>query len=216
MLRFRTVQAGETVSIMAFGGVAAVSTVEGGVSLFVVGPDNAVHTNYFDPRVRNAWSGWLPLGGAVRRGAAVAAVTPKRGAVSLFAVGADNRVVSAYFDPDVPQPAWSNWFNLGGEVRSDGTVNAVSPAAGAVSLFIRGRDGAVWSAYFDPRQRAARWSDWFSLGGVVRNRQEIVAISPIQGGVSLFQRGDDGHVQSAYCDPRVRNARWSEWFALGR
>jgi type II restriction enzyme len=42
--------------------VTAISGVPGGVTLFVVGHDRKVWSQYYDPRVENpAWSGWFPL-----------------------------------------------------------------------------------------------------------------------------------------------------------
>lgn len=196
--------------------VRAISTVEGGVSLFAVSRDGSVSTNYFDPRVGNRWSGWLPLGGQVRDGTDIAAVSSKPGATSLFIVERDGTVFSKYFDPEARDPRWSDWFSLGGKVHDGASVAAVSPFRGAVSLFVAGLDRNVWSSYFDPRVANAQWSPWFSLGGSLGATREIAALSTVEGGVSLFAKGPDGYVQCNYYDPRVANAKWSGWFPLGR
>lgn len=196
--------------------VKAISTIEGGVSLFAVSRDGSVSTNYFDPRVGNRWSGWLPLGGAVRDGTEIAAVSSKPGSASLFIVERDGTVFSKYFDPEVPNARWSDWFSLGAKVHDGSSVAAVSPLRGATSLFVAGLDSNVWSSYYDPRVANARWSPWFSLGGDLGANREIAAISSVEGGVSLFVKRPDGYVQSNYYDPRVANAKWSGWFPLGR
>jgi hypothetical protein len=197
--------------------IAAISSIEGGVSLFVVGLDGAVYTNFFDPRVANAqWSGWLALGGAVRLNTEIAAVSSKPGGVSLFIVGVDGTVSSKYFDPDVANAVWSEWFAMGAKAHEDASVAAVSSMRGGVSIFMVGLDDNVWSTYYDPRIPNATWAPWFSLGGNVRSNRDIAAISSVEGGLSLFTKREDGYVQRAYYDPRVANANWSDWFAVGK
>lgn len=196
--------------------VSAVSTVEGGVSLFVVGTDDAVWSAYYDPRVPNPkWSNWFSLGGKVRNGSNISAVSATKGGTSLFVIGTDGAIYSAYYDPRVTNPKWSNWFSIGGQFKANTDITAISSIEGGISLFGVGTDGAVWSTYYDPRVANPKWENWFSLGGKVREKSNVSAVSATKGGVSLFVVGTDGGVYSAYYDPRVANPKWSEWFPLG-
>lgn len=196
--------------------ISAISTVEGGVSLFAVGIDDAVWSAYYDPRIANPkWSSWFSLGGKVRTGSNVAAVSATKGGSSLFVIGTDGAIYSAYYDPRIANPKWSNWFSLGGQFRANSDVTAISAIEGGVSLFSVGMDGSVWSTYYDPRVANPKWENWFSLGGKVREKTSVSAVSATEGGVSLFVVGTEGGVYSAYYDPRIANPKWSEWFGLG-
>lgn len=202
--------------VRAGANISAVSAAQGSVSLFVVGMDGAVWSKYFDARIPNAkWSEWFSLGAKVRVGSNVTAVSTVQGGISLFTVGLDDAVYSAYFDPRIANAKWSEWFSLGGKVRFGANVSAVSATQGSVSLFVVGMDGGVWSKYFDARIANAKWSDWFSLGAKIQTGTSITAVSTVEGGISLFAVGLDNAVYSAYFDPRIPNAKWSDWFSLG-
>jgi hypothetical protein len=184
--------------------------------VFAVGSEDNIWSFYYDPRVaRPAWSPPFRLS-ATRMSSsnAVAAVSAVPGGISLFTVR-EGDVVSAYFDPRSSNQ-WSRWFSLGGaRLFAPATrIAAVSPVRGSVSLFGVGKDGAVWSAYFDPRVARPVWSDWFSLGGDLRRGSAVQAISAVEGGVSLFAVARDGSVTTNYFDPRAGN-RWSGWLPLG-
>ncbi|MBW4662568.1 MAG: hypothetical protein KME15_28320 [Drouetiella hepatica Uher 2000/2452] len=191
--------------------VSAISTVPGGTSLFVIGLDGQVWSQYFDPRQENpVWSGWFPLGG---QASSLSAISTVPGGTSLFVIGLDGRVWSQYFDPRQESPVWSGWFPLGDNVFPQAsTVSAISTVPGGISLFVIGLDGQVWSQYFDPRQENPVWSGWFPLGG---QASSLSAISTVPGGTSLFVIGLDGRVWSQYFDPRQENPVWSGWFPLG-
>jgi hypothetical protein len=78
------------------------------VSLFVVDPDAAVQSTYYDPRVAEpGWANWFRLSDTnkINLGTSIAAVSSVPGGVSLFLVDADRAVQSAYYDPrDSVQP----------------------------------------------------------------------------------------------------------------
>jgi hypothetical protein len=84
--------------------VSAVSSVPGGVSLFVADREGAVQTSYFDPRVANPeWSAWARLSDAAKTtpGAVVSAVSSVPGGVSLFVADREGAVQTSYFDPRI-------------------------------------------------------------------------------------------------------------------
>jgi hypothetical protein len=127
--------------------VAAVSSVPGGVSLFVVDRDGAVQSSYYDPRVpQPRWTDWFRLGepGKVAVDTHVAAVSSVPGGVSLFVVDRDFAVQSTYYDPRVANPQWADWFRLSGagKAAAGTSIAAVSSVPGGVSLFVIDRDGA--------------------------------------------------------------------------
>lgn len=196
--------------------ISAVSAAYGSVSLFIVGANGSVWSKYFDARVANAkWSDWFSLGGGVKIGSDIAAISTVEGGISLFVVGLDDAVWSSYFDPRIPNAKWVDWFSLGGKIRAGNSVTAVSASKGSTSLFVVGMDNTVWSRYFDARIPNAKWVDWFSLGGIILGGTEISAVSAVEGGISLFGVSTDNGAWSAYFDPRVANAKWTDWFTLG-
>jgi hypothetical protein len=70
--------------------------------LFVIDPQGAVQSSYFDPRVTNPqWAPWFHLteGRAAHPSAAVSVVSSIVGRASLFFVDPNAAVQSIYFDP---------------------------------------------------------------------------------------------------------------------
>ena len=82
---------------------------------------------------------------------------------------------------------------------------AVSLAAGTVSLFARGSDGAVWQQDYN----GSAWGSWTSLGGTAKSA--VIASVPAPGEIELSVRADDksGAVQ------RFSAATWGGWESLG-
>ena len=97
--------------------VTALSLTEGATSLYGIGLDGRVWSNFF-PASNNQWSGWFALGDNVfPKEAAVTAVSTHIGGTSLYVIGLDEgqgggRVWSKFF-PDSNNPSqWSGWFRL--------------------------------------------------------------------------------------------------------
>lgn len=138
--------------------VTAISTVEGGTSLYVVGLDNErrgggrVWTKAFpDANNPNDWGPWRPIGENVfPPGARVSAISLSHGATSLYVPGLDGQVWSTFFPAE--DVRWATWFALGPNtfVRS-AQISVVSTVPGGTSLFVPGTDGQIWSTYYDLR-----------------------------------------------------------------
>jgi len=94
--------------------IAAVSSLPGATSLFVVGLDGRIWSKYFDPRIADAnWSDWFSLGdNTFPQTSMVTAISGVPAGVALFVIGHDRKVWSQYYDPRVETPAWSGWFPL--------------------------------------------------------------------------------------------------------
>jgi hypothetical protein len=84
---------------------------------------------------------------------------------------------------------------------------AVSLAAGTVSVFARGSDGAIGQQSYDGSAWAAGWS---SLGGSAKST--ISAISPAAGEIELAVRADD---RSAAVQRFAAGAGTTTWESLG-
>ena len=94
--------------------VSALSTVSGGTSLYVLGLDGKVWSNFF-PAANGSpqWSGWFPLGDNVfPRGATVTALSTVPGGTSLYVLGLDGKVWSNFFPPPDRPTEWDGWWPL--------------------------------------------------------------------------------------------------------
>ena len=189
-------------------GIAALSLSPGATSLYLIGLDGRVWSNFFPHEGRAEWSGWFPLGANVFPGSAtVTAVSTTPGGTSLFVVGLDNegrgggRVWSNFFPHD-GRAEWSGWFPLGENVFRPGSrIAALSLSPGATSLYVMGLDGRAWSNFF-PHEGRAEWSGWFPLGpSLFPDGATVTAVSTRPGGMSLFARARDGEVFSTFFDP---------------
>ena len=80
--------------------VTALSPSLDATSLYVVGLDGQVWSNFFPSDGRAEWSGWFALGpNTFPLRAKVSAVNTGPGETSLFVLGSDGQVRSAYYDP---------------------------------------------------------------------------------------------------------------------
>jgi hypothetical protein len=94
--------------------VTALSTRPGGTSLYVLGLDGKVWTNFF-PAADGAWqwNGWFALGdNEFPAGTTVAALSTEPGGTSLYVRGAGDAIWTNYFPAPTPPNAWSGWWPL--------------------------------------------------------------------------------------------------------
>ena len=98
--------------------MTALSIGPGATSLYLIGLDGHIWTNFFPSEIAGQWSGWMPLGlNTFRPQAPFAAVSATPGGTSLYVIGLDEgrgggRVWSKFFpDPDHPTQ-WTGWFPL--------------------------------------------------------------------------------------------------------
>jgi Tol biopolymer transport system component len=83
----------------AGGTITALSARPGETSLYILGLDGQVWTNYFpDNSHPGQWSGWLPLGPNVfPAGATITALSARPGETSLYILGLDGQVWTLFF-----------------------------------------------------------------------------------------------------------------------
>jgi hypothetical protein len=144
----------------------ALSTGPGATSLYVVGKDGQVWSNFF-PAAGNPghWSGWFALGpNSFPENATITALSTGPGATALYVVGKDGQVWSNFF-PAAGNPGhWSGWFALGPNTfPENASITALSTGPGATSLYVAGKDGKVWSNFFPAAGNPGHWSGWFAL-----------------------------------------------------
>ncbi|MGW4249079.1 hypothetical protein [Nocardia sp. NPDC004722] len=198
---------------------------EGAVSLYVVGLDGKVWTNFWPAGSPANWNGWYSLDNPVLfpQSATVSVVHPRsdEGAVSLYAVANDGKVWSAFWPAPDGSGKWSGWFPLGDNVFTPGSpVGVIHPRSdeGAVSLYVVGLDGKVWTNFW-PAGSPANWNGWYSLDNPVLFPQSatvsVVHPRSDEGAVSLYAVANDGKVWSAFWPAPDGSGKWSGWFPLG-
>lgn len=213
--------------------VVAISTVPGGVTLFILGDDGLVWSKFFDPNHLGppefgGWSDWFPLGtNTFPTGAPIVAVSSTPGGVQIFIHGNDGQIWSKYFDPQHPGPAqnngWSDWFAMGPKTFGRYKVDAVSSSPRGTQIFIVGDDNQIWSKFFDPDHPGPAinngWSDWFPMGPKTFPSGAVTVASSATRATQLFAVDDDGQVWSKSFDPDHLGppelGGWTDWFPLG-
>jgi len=195
------------------------SFVEGGVSDGgVVDASNDVDAAGRDD-VSDVPTIWNPLGdGTVRHEAhapfALLASTPHRLDIfvatangALFGARVDEGVVpgSVAFEPILPV----------GSLSPGHRISAISSIEEGMTLFWV-KEGTVMSAYIDPREALPRWSSPFALSlvGEAHELGNVVGVTPVPGGASIFWPGPDGTLRSSYYDPWTADPRWVPSFPL--
>jgi hypothetical protein len=196
-------------------------TDEGAVSLYVIGIDGKVWSNFWPAGNTVNWNGWFPIGDNVfPQGSPISALHPRtdEGAVSLYVIGIDNKVWSNFW-PAGKTANWNGWFPVGANVFPQGSpISAIHPRTdeGAVSLYLIGIDGKVWSNFW-PAGNTVNWNGWFPIGNnVFPLGFQISALHPRtdEGAVSLYLIGIDGKVWSNFW-PAGNTVNWNGWFPIG-
>jgi hypothetical protein len=107
----------------------------------------------------------------------------------------------------LPYWGWSGWQSLGGQVTSSPAT--ASQSGGAVAVFVRGTDGAVWSRTTTDDGRS--WSSWSSLGGMVPSGTGPAACAQNANSIDVFVQGTD----HALWHKSLQGSTWSAWESLG-
>jgi hypothetical protein len=154
--------------------------------------------------------------------------------LDLFITANDEVVWSTFYDE--ANPPWADWFvvrspsgQVPPHVAPGQPVTAVwRPSKNPgdprhLDLFITGKDGVVWSAFYD--EANPRWADWFvvrsSSGQVPPHAspgQPVTAVwrpSKNPGDprhLDLFITDKDGVVQSTFFDEE--HPPWADWFVV--
>ena len=146
-------------------------SVEGAVSLYVVGADGQVWSNFWPATFGSTqWNGWFSIGqNNVPMGPPLSVIHPRsdEGAVSLYIVGTDGQVWSNFWPAGPGSNQFGGWFPIGPNTFPQGrSISVIHPRSdeGAVSLYIIGLDGKVWSNFWPSAAGSIQWSGWFPVG----------------------------------------------------
>jgi hypothetical protein len=198
------------------------------IDLFVTGLEGGVYSTFWDGS-RGWFVAWFRLtdsnfGDAftIPQGAAVTQISRNPNHIDLFVSGRDGAVYSTFWDAD---GGWSgHWFRLPDPnfpdrftISPGSTVTALSRNPNHIDLFVVGRDGGVYSTFWDAN---GGWTNiWFRLWDpnfadqfTVPSTSVISALSRNPNHIDLFVVGKDGGVYTRFFDD---NGGWfGHWFRL--
>ncbi|MDQ2852221.1 MAG: hypothetical protein M3Y49_16125, partial [Actinomycetota bacterium] len=220
---------GDQFTIAPGSPISVLSRSPGHLDLFATGRDGRVYSTFWD--ASSGWSGtWFWLGDTnfadqfkVPVGSQITSVDRASDLIDLFVAGLDGGVYSTFWNAG---GGWYNhWFRLGDARFGDqftvapGTpISAISRFAEHLDLFATGRDGHVYSTFWDA---SSGWSgQWFWLGDtnyadqfVVPVGAPVTALSRFRDQIDLFVAGLDGGVYSTFWN--AGGGWFNHWFRLG-
>ena len=198
------------------------------LDLFTVGRDGHVYSTFWDGS--SGWSGqWFWLGDTnfadqftVATGSLVTSVARTPDLIDLFVTGLDGGVYSTFWN--APGGWHDHWFRLTDDRFGDGftlppgsPIAAISRFPDHLDLFATGRDGHVYSTFWDGR---SGWSgQWFWLGDTnfadgftIPPGARVTAQDRDPDIIDLFATGRDNRVYSTFW---TAAGGWSgQWFSL--
>jgi hypothetical protein len=198
------------------------------LDLFVVGRDSAVYSTFWD--ANGGWfNHWFRLGDTnfadgfkVPIHTLVSSLTRYADHIDLFVSGFDGGVYSTFWDTN---GNWFNrWFRLGDPNFGDNftippgsPVSCLSRYPDHIDLFVSGRDGGVYSTFWDVN--GGWFGHWFRLGDpnfgdnfTVPPGSRVRALSRYSDHIDLFVMGRDGGVYSTFWD--VNGGWFGHWFRV--
>ena len=208
--------------------VSCLSRFRDHIDLFAVGRDSGIYSTFWD--VNGGWfNHWFrlmdtnfPDGFKAPIQSTVSCLSRFQNHIDLFVVGFDGGVYSTFWDAN---GGWFNrWFRLidtnfgdGLTVPPQSTVSCLSRFQNHIDLFAVGRDGGVYSTFWDAN--GGWFNRWFRLidtnfgdGFTVPPQSTVSCLSRFQNHIDLFVVGRDGGVYSTFWDA---NGGWfNRWFRL--
>jgi hypothetical protein len=208
--------------------VSSLSRFRDHIDLFVVGFDGGVYSTFWD--ANGGWfNHWFRLIDTnfgdhftVPQQSTVSCLSRFQNHIDLFVTGQDGGVYSTFWDAN---GGWFNhWFRLidtnfgdGFTVPPKSTVSCLSRFQDHIDLFVTGRDGVVYSTFWDA---SSGWfNHWFGLrdtnfhdGFTVPPGSPISCLSRFRDHIDLFVVGFDGGVYSTFWD--ASSGWFNHWFRL--
>ncbi|HKU60753.1 MAG TPA: hypothetical protein VJQ44_05995 [Gemmatimonadales bacterium] len=129
--------------------LALVVMSRGGMAVFAIGRDGAVHHRWQD-RPGSPWNEWVSLGGLAR---SLSVTRTASGGLALFITGHAGRVGTRY--QSRPFGRWTPWFDLHGDARA---VFAQQSYTEGLEAFVLGTDDEVRHAWC--ARLGTPWTEW--------------------------------------------------------
>ena len=208
--------------------VSSLSRFTDHIDLFVSGFDGGVYSTFWDA---NGWfNRWFRLGDTnfgdnftIPPGAPVSCLSRFQDHIDLFVSGRDGGIYSTFWDAN---GGWFNhWFRLGDTNFGDNftippgaAVSCLSRFQDHIDLFVSGRDGGVYSTFWDAN--GGWFNRWFRLGDTnfgdnftIPPGSPVTCLSRFRDHIDLFVTGFDGGIYSTFWD--ASGGWFNRWFRLG-
>jgi hypothetical protein len=124
------------------------------------------------------------------------------GQLDLFARGTSGSLMHKHWNGS----SWSNWENMGGQLKEGSGPTAVSKSSGTLDVFGRTPENTIVNWYFD----GTSWhGPGYTVGGNITSDPDVAVPAP--GQLDLFVRGTDGALWHKWWS----GTEWSNWASLG-
>ncbi|GLV60412.1 hypothetical protein KDH_72320 [Dictyobacter sp. S3.2.2.5] len=220
--------------------ITAISRRSDHLDLFVIGKNDAIYSTWWDGASDGGkWDhGWFSISDpnfpdsfTVSQSSTISVVSRFPEHMDLFVVGKNDAIYSTWWDGASDGGKWDHgWFSISDPNFPDGftvnqgtVVSAIARFPEHLDLFVVGKDGAIYSTWWDANADGGRWSHgWFRIADpnfpdnfTVNQHMTISVVSRFQGHLDLFVVGKDGYVYSTWWDANTDGGRWSHgWFRV--
>jgi hypothetical protein len=198
------------------------------IDLFTVAPDGGVNSTFWD--ANGGWNlRWFRLGDpnfgdgfTIPPGSTVTSLSRFANHIDLFASGRDGGVYSTFWDAS---SGWfGHWFRLEDPNFGDhftippgSPVTCLSRFRDHIDLFVTGRDGGVYSTFWDA---SSGWfGHWFRLEDpnfgdhfTIPPGSTVTSLCRFQDHIDLFVTGRDGGIYSTFWD--ASSGWFGHWFRV--
>jgi Uncharacterized protein conserved in bacteria (DUF2334) len=180
---------------------AVTSPYNGAINLYVRGSDGALWSKQLSGGV---WGDWSKIGGQLLAGTGPAAYSVGSDRIGWFVTGTDHALYHMWLDAAGNVHGWEK---LGGYLTS--SPGATSRPSGAIDVFVRGGDNALWWRSYESSSDA--WGAWSSVGGLIASGTGPAACAKDANSLDVFVQGSN----NALWHRSLQGSSWSAWESLG-
>ena len=199
-------------------GSPAVTRTGEHVDVLWAGRDGSVWSNWWDQNANHgAWNQPFEIAGALLAEASAAAMIGRTGEhLDAFWIGRDGSVQNNWWDSGDNNGAWNQPGQIAGPLLAEAhAITAVARTPEHADVFWIGRDGSVWSAWWDQNANDGAWNQPFEIAGpMLAEAGAIAAVTRTSQHVDLFWIGRDGSVWSAWWDENANDGAWNPPFEV--
>ncbi len=211
------------------GAIAAVARLPEHLDVFWIGRDGSVWSNWWDQNANNGqWNQPFPIapaGNAEPGSIAVVARLPEH--LDVFWVGPDGSVWSNWWNQKANNGQWNQPFRISTAGSAEpGAIAAVARLPEHLDVFWIGRDGSVWTNWWDQTISTEptvaipglpQWNLPYQVApGGNAEPGAITAVARLPEHLDVFWVGRDGSVWANWWDQTANNGQWNQPFTIAQ
>ena len=181
------------------------------LDVFVSGNDGYVYTAAWDPQ--GGWKGWWRvLDLEVFPGSPISAVSSGTGWLDIFVVGKDGGIYTASWQPSFTE-GWHGWWRIRDLQSEPGSViGVVSRSPDKLDVVVTGKDGAVYTAAYEPSFQDG-WHGWWRIRDfTVTPGTAVAVVSRDSDWLDVFVT-QEGETYTAAWHPSFADG-WHGWWMI--